>query len=38
MADKMVTSRGGNVGSVLVDAAMMCGINVWPGWQDELVD
>ncbi|OAE02719.1 hypothetical protein [Arthrobacter sp. OY3WO11] len=33
MADKTVTSRGGNVGSVLVNAAMMWGINVWPGWQ-----
>ncbi|GAA3400722.1 hypothetical protein [Pseudarthrobacter polychromogenes] len=33
MADKTVTSRGGNVGSVLVNAAMMWGINFWPGWQ-----
>lgn len=33
MADKAVTSRGGNVVSVLVNAAMMWGINIWPGWQ-----
>jgi hypothetical protein len=33
MADKTVTSRGGNVGSALVNAAMLWGINIWPGWQ-----
>ncbi|MFJ6311300.1 hypothetical protein [Pseudarthrobacter oxydans] len=33
MADKTVTSRGGNVVSVLVNAAMMWGINIWPGWR-----
>lgn len=32
MADKTVTSRGGNVGSALVNAAMLWGINIWPGW------
>jgi len=33
LADKTVTSRGGNVGSALVNAAMLWGINIWPGWQ-----
>jgi hypothetical protein len=33
MADKTVSSRGGNVGSALVNAAMLWGINIWPGWQ-----
>jgi hypothetical protein len=33
MADKAVSSRGGNVGSALVNAAMLWGINIWPGWQ-----
>jgi hypothetical protein len=33
MADKTVTSRGGNVVSALVNAAMLWGINIWPGWQ-----
>ena len=33
MADKTVTSRGGNAGSALVNAAMLWGINIWPGWQ-----
>jgi hypothetical protein len=33
MADKTVSIRGGNVGSALVNAAMLWGINIWPGWQ-----
>jgi hypothetical protein len=33
MAGKTVSSRGGNVGSALVNAAMLWGINIWPGWQ-----
>ncbi|ADX74097.1 hypothetical protein Asphe3_29850 [Pseudarthrobacter phenanthrenivorans Sphe3] len=27
------TTRGGNIGSVLVNAALLWGINNWPGWQ-----
>ncbi|MFP5367449.1 MAG: hypothetical protein ACLGIS_11465 [Actinomycetes bacterium] len=37
MADKTMTmaatTRGGNIGSVLVNAALLWGINNWPGWQ-----
>ena len=32
MADKTVPTRGGNLGSVLVNAVMLWGINIWPGW------
>ena len=32
MADTTVTTRGGNVGSVLVNAGLLWGINIWPGW------
>lgn len=33
MADKTVTTRGGNIGSVLVNAVLLWGINIWPGWK-----
>lgn len=33
MADKTVTTRGGNIGSVLVNAVLLWGINKWPGWK-----
>ena len=33
MADRTVATRGGNLGSVLVNAALLWGINVWPGWK-----
>ena len=33
MADTTVTTRGGNIGSVLVNAVLLWGINVWPGWK-----
>jgi hypothetical protein len=31
--DKKQVSRGGNLFSVLINAALLWGINVWPGWQ-----
>lgn len=33
MADKTVPTRGSNLGSVLVNAVMLWGINIWPGWK-----
>lgn len=33
MADKTVTTRGGTIGSVLVNAVLLWGINIWPGWK-----
>ncbi|MDQ0731188.1 hypothetical protein [Arthrobacter sp. B1I2] len=33
MADRTTTSRGGNVGSAIVNALLLYGINIWPGWQ-----
>ncbi|MDQ0800169.1 hypothetical protein [Arthrobacter sp. SLBN-112] len=33
MADRTSTGRSGNVGSAVVNALFMYGINIWPGWQ-----
>ncbi|BCW76733.1 hypothetical protein NicSoilB11_30580 [Arthrobacter sp. NicSoilB11] len=33
MADRTTTSRSGNLGSAIVNALLLYGINMWPGWQ-----
>ncbi|MDQ0768086.1 hypothetical protein QF031_000835 [Pseudarthrobacter defluvii] len=33
MADRTSTSRSGNVGSAVINALLLWGINIWPGWQ-----
>jgi hypothetical protein len=33
MADRTITSQSGNVGSAAVNALLLYGINIWPGWQ-----
>lgn len=33
MAARTTTSRSGNVGSAVINALLLWGINVWPGWQ-----
>lgn len=33
MADRTTTSRSGNFGSAIVNALLLYGINMWPGWQ-----
>ena len=33
MADRTATSRSGNVGSAVINALLLWGINIWPGWQ-----
>lgn len=33
MAGRTTTRRSGNLGSAIVNALLMYGINVWPGWQ-----
>ena len=33
MADWTTTSRSGNLGSAIVNALLLYGINMWPGWQ-----
>ena len=35
MADRTSTnrSRSGSIGSAVVNALLLCGINIWPGWQ-----
>lgn len=33
MADRTTTSRSGNVGSAVINALLLWGINIWPGWQ-----
>jgi hypothetical protein len=33
MAARTTTSRSGNVGSAVINALLLWGINIWPGWQ-----
>lgn len=33
MADRTTTSRSGNLGSAIVNALLLYGMNMWPGWQ-----
>lgn len=33
MADRTTTSRSGSLGSAIVNALLLYGINMWPGWQ-----
>jgi len=33
MAHRTTTSRSGNVGSAVVNALLLWGINIWPGWR-----
>ena len=33
MADRTTVSRSGNIGSAVVNALLLYGINIWPGWQ-----
>ena len=33
MADRTATSRSGSVGSAVINALLLWGINIWPGWQ-----
>lgn len=33
MAVRTTTSRSGNLGSAIVNALLLYGINMWPGWQ-----
>ena len=33
MADRTTTRPSGNLGSAIVNALLLYGINIWPGWQ-----
>lgn len=33
MAARTTVSRSGNIGSAIVNALLLYGINIWPGWQ-----
>ncbi|MGN7199495.1 hypothetical protein [Arthrobacter sp. SAFR-044] len=33
MADRTTVSRSGNIGSAIVNALLLYGINIWPGWR-----
>ncbi|WP_285248507.1 hypothetical protein [Pseudarthrobacter sp. efr-133-R2A-89] len=33
MADRISTGGSGNIGSAVVNALLLYGLNIWPGWQ-----